>query len=78
MKLNSDGSLPMWLDETGRPQPTPDTAAILEASAGSQFSTTDTSTTFSAYSVTVNGFTVRGAGNAAGNVAWIATTAGNT
>jgi hypothetical protein len=34
MRLNSDGSLPMWLDETGRPQPTPETEAVLEAVAG--------------------------------------------
>jgi hypothetical protein len=43
----------------------------------SQFNTSDTSTTLCAHSVTVNGFTLRGAGNAAGNVAWIATDAGN-
>jgi hypothetical protein len=43
-----------------------------------QFSNTDTSCTYSIYNVTVNGFTVRGAGNPAGNVAWIATNAGNT
>ena len=41
-----------------------------------QFSTTDTSTTISCYNVTTDGFTMRGAGNAAGNVAWIATDAG--
>ena len=43
----------------------------------SNFSTTDTSTTLSAYNITVNGFTMRGSGNAAGNCAWIATNAGN-
>jgi hypothetical protein len=43
----------------------------------SQFNTSDTSTTLCAHSVTVNGFTMRGAGNAAGNVAWIATDAGS-
>ena len=42
-----------------------------------QFNNTDTSCTYSAESVTVNGFTLRGAGNPAGNVAWIATNAGN-
>ena len=41
------------------------------------FSTTDTSTTMSAYNITTSGFTMRGAGNAAGNYAWIATNAGN-
>lgn len=45
--------------------------------ATSQFSSGDTSTTLSIHSVTVNGFTLRGAGNAAGDVAWIATDAGN-
>jgi len=44
----------------------------------SQFNVADTSTTLGAYNVTVNGFTMKGAGNAAGNVAWIATDAGNT
>jgi hypothetical protein len=52
-------------------------AAVPQVVATEQFSTTDTSTTLSCYSVTVNGFTLRGAGNAAGNVAWIATDAGN-
>lgn len=42
-----------------------------------QFNNTDTSCTYSAENVTVNGFTLRGAGNPAGNVAWIATNAGN-
>lgn len=42
-----------------------------------QFNNTDTSCTYSAESVTVNGFTLRGAGNPAGNVAWFATNAGN-
>lgn len=51
--------------------------AIPRVVVTSQFSTTDTSTTLSAYNVTVNGFTVRGAGAVAGNIAWIATTAGN-
>lgn len=36
MRLNADGSLPMWLDEDGRPQPTQDSAAVLAASAGAQ------------------------------------------
>lgn len=44
----------------------------------SQFATTDTSTTLSAHTITNVGFTLQGAGNAAGNVAWIATDAGNT
>jgi hypothetical protein len=43
----------------------------------SQINNADTSCTYSAHSVTVNGFTIRGAGNPAGNVAWIATNAGN-
>ena len=43
-----------------------------------QFASTDTSNSISAYNVTVNGFTLKGAGNAAGNVAWIATDAGNS
>lgn len=43
----------------------------------SQTNNADTSCTYSAYSVTVNGFTLKGAGNPAGNVVWIATTAGN-
>jgi hypothetical protein len=41
----------------------------------SQFSSLDTSTTLSAYSVTTSGFTMRGAGNAVGNVAWLAVVA---
>lgn len=41
------------------------------------FANTDTSCTYSAHNETVNGFTLRGAGNPAGNVAWIATNAGN-
>ncbi len=44
----------------------------------SQFNSADTSTTLSCHTVTVNGFTLRGAGNAAGDVAWIATDAGNS
>lgn len=43
----------------------------------SQFNTSDTSTTLCAHTVSNTGFTIRGAGNAAGNVAWIATSAGN-
>lgn len=43
-----------------------------------QINSADTSCTYSAHSVTVNGFTLRGAGNPAGNVAWIATNGGNT
>ena len=43
----------------------------------SQINNADTSCTYSVHSVTANGFTLRGAGNPAGNVAWLATTAGN-
>jgi hypothetical protein len=42
-----------------------------------QFSSADTSTTLSVFPVSTTGFTIRGAGNAAGTVAWIATNAGN-
>ena len=42
-----------------------------------QFNNNDTSCTYNAESVTVNGFTLRGTGNPAGSVAWIATNAGN-
>lgn len=42
-----------------------------------QFANTDTSCTYSARNVTVNGFTAGGAGNPAGVVGWIATNAGN-
>lgn len=45
--------------------------------AFSQTNNADTSCTYSAHSVSNTGFTLRGAGNPAGNVAWIATTAGN-
>lgn len=44
----------------------------------SEFNGSDTSTTLFAHTVTNVGFTMKGAGNAAGNVAWIATSAGNT
>ena len=44
----------------------------------SQFNGSDTSTTLFAHTITNVGFTMKGAGNAAGNVAWIATNAGNT
>jgi hypothetical protein len=43
-----------------------------------QFANADTSCTYSARSVTVNGFTAGGAGNPAGIVGWIATNVGNT
>lgn len=43
----------------------------------SQFSSADTSTTLSCHSVTTGQFSLRGAGNAAGIVAWIATSAPN-
>lgn len=44
----------------------------------SQFNGADTSTTLFAHTISNVGFTMRGAGNAAGNVAWIATNAGNS
>lgn len=44
----------------------------------SQFNGADTSTTLFAHTVTNASFTMKGAGNAAGNVAWIATSAGNS
>jgi hypothetical protein len=43
-----------------------------------QFSNADTSCIYSAFNVTVNGCTIKGTGNPAGNVAWIATNAGNS
>lgn len=43
-----------------------------------QFANADTSCTYSARSVTVNGFTAGGTGNPAGIVGWIATNVGNT
>jgi hypothetical protein len=43
-----------------------------------QFSNTDTSCTYSVSPVSTTGFTLRGAGNPAGVVGWIATTVGNT
>jgi hypothetical protein len=42
----------------------------------SQIANADTSCTYSAYNVTATGFTLKGVGNPAGNVAWLATTAG--
>ena len=56
--------------------PFPDGATV-RVTVTANFSNTDTSCTYSAYNESVNGFTVRGAGNPAGNVAWIATNAGN-
>lgn len=44
----------------------------------SVFNGADTSTTLYAHTITNVGFTMKGAGNAAGNVAWIATNAGNS
>lgn len=44
----------------------------------SQINNADTSCTYSAHTVSTGGFTLRGAGNPAGNVAWIATNAGNS
>lgn len=52
-------------------------ASVPQVVVTSQINNADTSCTYSVHSVTVNGFTIRGAGNPAGNVAWIATTAGN-
>lgn len=52
-------------------------ASVPQVVVLSQINNADTSCTYSAHSVTANGFTLRGAGNPAGNVAWIATTAGN-
>lgn len=52
-------------------------ASVPVVVVSSLFNTADTSTTLCAHTVTVNGFTLRGAGNLAGNVAWIATDAGN-
>lgn len=52
--------------------------SIVKVVITSQINNADTSSTISAHSVTVNGFTLRGAGNPAGNVAWLATDAGNT
>ena len=43
----------------------------------SQFLNADPSSTYSAHTITVNGFTIQGAGNPAGDVAWFATIAGN-
>lgn len=37
-----------------------------------QFNNADTSCTYSAHTISVNGFTMQGAGNPAGNVAWLA------
>lgn len=52
--------------------------SVVKVVALSQINNTDTSCTYSAHTITVNGFTLRGAGNPVGNVAWIATNAGNT
>jgi hypothetical protein len=53
-------------------------ASVPHVVVTSQIANTDTSCTYSAHNVTTSGFTLRGAGNPAGNVVWIATTAGNT
>jgi len=45
--------------------------------ATSNFRTTDTSTTLCCYNQSLTGFIIKGAGNTAGLVAWIATSAGN-
>jgi hypothetical protein len=52
-------------------------ASVPHVTHCSQFNGADTSTTIYIYNVTANGFTMKGVGNAAGNVAWIATNAGN-
>lgn len=43
-----------------------------------QINNADTSCTYSAHTISVNGFTARGAGNPAGLVGWIATAAANS
>jgi hypothetical protein len=53
-------------------------ASVPQVVVTSQVSNADTSCTYSAFNVTTGGFSLRGAGNPAGNVAWMATTAGNT
>lgn len=57
--------------------PTP-FASVPVVVPGAQFNNADTSCTYSCHSITVNGFTLRGAGNPAGFVGWIATAAGNS
>lgn len=52
--------------------------AVPVVTVTAQFSNADTSCTYSAHTITVNGFTLRGAGNPAGLVGWIATDAGNS
>jgi len=52
-------------------------STIPQVVVSSQINNADTSCTYSVHSVTTDGFTLRGAGNPAGNVAWIATNAGN-
>jgi hypothetical protein len=52
-------------------------AATPQVIVTNQFASADTSTTLSVFPVSTTGFTIRGAGNAAGTVAWIATDAGN-
>jgi hypothetical protein len=52
-------------------------ASLPHVQVTSQFNSADTSTTLSVFPVSVSGFTIRGAGNAAGTVAWLATNAGN-
>lgn len=54
----------------GTPFPT-----IPQVMVTSAFNSADTSTTLSVFPVSTSGFTIRGAGNAAGTVAWIATNA---
>lgn len=52
-------------------------SSIPQVVVTSQINNADTSCTYSVHSVTTDGFTLRGAGNPAGNVAWLATDAGN-
>jgi hypothetical protein len=52
-------------------------ASLPQVLVTSQFASADTSTTLSVFPVSTSGFTIRGAGNAAGTVAWLATNAGN-
>ena len=52
-------------------------ATVPHVVAIAQFSNADTSCTYSVHTVSTTGFTLRGAGNPAGFVAWIATDGGN-
>lgn len=56
--------------------PTP-FATVPKVIAGWEFSNGDGSCSVSCHTITVNGFTIRTVGNPAGDVAWLATDAGN-